>query len=128
LYAAEAAISAGKFPVAILREAIRNLVLMLAPFAPYIAAELWEELGESTNLLRQPWPRFDPSLAKEDEVEVAVQVNGKLRGRVTVPADSSEDTTREAALRDEKVRAAMDGKQIAKVIVVPHKLVNIVVR
>jgi leucyl-tRNA synthetase len=128
LYAAEAAISSGKFPEAILREAIRNLVLILAPFAPYIAAELWEELGDSANLLRQPWPSFDASLAKEDEFEVAVQVNGKLRGRVTVPADSSEDTTREAALRDEKVRAAMDGKQIAKVIVVPRKLVNIVVR
>jgi leucyl-tRNA synthetase len=128
LYAVEAAIAAGKFPEAIVREAMRNLVLMLAPFAPYIAAELWQELGESTDLLRQPWPKFDPALAKEDVVEVAVQVNGKLRGRVTVPADASEDETREAALRDEKVKAAIAGKQIVKIIVIPRKLVNIVVR
>jgi len=110
-------------------EAQRNFVLMLAPFAPYLAHELWETLGEDTaKLLRHPWPKYDPALAKEDEVEMAVQVNGKLRGRIVVSAGASEDSVREAALNDEKVKAAIAGKTIVKIIVVPGKLVNIVVR
>jgi leucyl-tRNA synthetase len=128
LYGAEEAISSGKISAALLRDTMRNLVLMLAPFAPYLAAELWQQMGESSSLLKHPWPVFEPALAKEDEVELAVQVNGKLRARITVPAESTEDFVRERALNDERVRAAIDGKQIMKVIVVPKKLVNIVVR
>jgi leucyl-tRNA synthetase len=110
-------------------EVQRNFVLMLAPFAPYLAHEMWEVLGEDpAKLLRHPWPKYDPALAKEDEIEMAVQVNGKLRGRIVVSADAPEDTVREAALNDEKVKAAIAGKQIVKVIIVPGKLVNIVVR
>ncbi len=71
-------------------EAQRTLVLLLAPFAPYLAHELWEMLGESGNLLKAPWPKYDPVLAKEEEIEIPVQVNGKLRSRVVVPADASE--------------------------------------
>jgi leucyl-tRNA synthetase len=110
------------------RALVRNLLLLLAPFAPYLAHELWEVLGEKSNLLRAPWPQFDPALAKEDEVEIAVQVNGKLRTRLTVAADSSEEAVRQMALADEKVRASLDGKQVVKAIVVPGKLVNIVVK
>ncbi|HYL91672.1 MAG TPA: leucine--tRNA ligase [Alphaproteobacteria bacterium] len=128
LYAVDAEIAAGKFPPAVLADIQRRLVLLLAPFAPYLAAELWETLGEKDNLLRHPWPEYDPMLAKEDEVEYAIQVNGKLRGRVAVAVDSAEDFVRERALSDEKVKAAMDGKQIVKVIVIPGKLVNVVVR
>ena len=128
LYAAEEDIAAGKISQALLHDAQRRLVLLLAPFAPYLAAELWETLGEKENLLRQPWPAYDPDLAKEDEIEYAVQVNGKLRGRVTVSADSAEASIRERALTDDKVKPALDGKQVVKVIVVPGKLVNIVVR
>ena len=106
----------------------RNLVLLLEPFAPYLAGELWEVLGEKSNLLRQPWPVFDPALAKEDEIEYVVQVNGKIRARLSVPADSPEDFVRERALADEKVKAAIEGKQMVKLIVVPGKLVNIVVK
>ena len=112
----------------VLKDANRTLVLLLAPFAPYLAHELWEVLGEKANLLRAPWPRYDPALAKEEEVEIAVQVNGKLRTRLTVAADSSEEAVRQLALADEKVRAALDGKQVVKAIVVPGKLVNIVVK
>ncbi len=79
-------------------------------------------------LLRYPWPAYDPALAKEDEITYAVQVNGKLRSHIVVPADTPEDTVRERVLADEKVRAATDGKQVAKVIVVAGKLVNVVVR
>jgi len=119
---------AGVIPVSLLAEAQRNLILLLAPFAPYLAHELWEMLGERGSLLRAPWPKYDPALAKEDEIEIPVQINGKLRSRIVVPADASEDLIRERALADEKVKAATAGKQIVRVIVVPGKLVNIVVR
>ena len=117
-----------EIPLPVLAEVQRSLVLLLAPFAPYLAHELWEMLGEKGSLLRAPWPKYDPALAKEDEIEIPVQVNGKLRGRIVVPADSTEDAIREAALADEKVKAAIAGKQIVKVIVVPGKLISIVVR
>jgi leucyl-tRNA synthetase len=96
--------------------------------APYFAHELWEMTGEKSNLLKAAWPRFDAALAAEDEIEIPVQVNGKLRSVVVVPADAPEDQIKQAALADEKVRAAIAGKQVAKVIVVLRKLVNIVVR
>jgi len=128
LYGAEEQIAAGSVPSDRLRDLQRTLVLLLAPFAPYLAHELWEVLGEKSNLLRVPWPQYDPALAKEDEVEIAVQVNGKLRTRLTVAADSPEEAVRQLALADEKVRASLDGKQVVKAIVVPGKLVNIVVK
>src|SRR5437870_2790314 len=110
------------------RELARTLVLLLAPFAPYLAHELWEMLGEKGNLLREPWPKYDPALAKEEEIEIPVQINGKLRSRLLVPADAEEEFVRERALADEKVRAALNGKQVDKVILVPGKLVNVVIR
>jgi leucyl-tRNA synthetase len=115
-------------PVSLLAEIQRSLVLLLAPFAPYLAHELWEMLGEKGSLLRAPWPKYDPALAKEEEIEVPVQVNGRLRGRVIVAADASEDAVRERALLDDKIRAAIAGKQVVKVIFVLGKLINIVVR
>jgi leucyl-tRNA synthetase len=128
LYAAEDEISGGKFPAALLADVQRRLVLLLAPFAPYLAAELWEVLGEKENLLRYPWPAYDSALAKEEEITYAVQVNGKLRSHIVFPADTPEDAVRERVLADEKVRAATDGKQVANVIVVAGKLVNVVVK
>ena len=122
------AASASGVPVSLLAEVQRDLTLLLAPFAPYLAHELWEVLGEKTSLLRAPWPKYDPALAKEEEIEIPVQINGKLRSRIVVPADTTEGVMRERALADEKIRAAMAGKQVVKVIVVPGKLVNIVIR
>ncbi len=107
---------------------LENLVLLLAPFAPYLAFELWEQLGQEQNILRAPWPKFDEALAREDEIEVPVQVNGKLRAVVRVPADVDQETLQEAIKADAKVQAAVADKQIVKVIVVPGKLVNIVVK
>jgi leucyl-tRNA synthetase len=115
-------------PASFVSEIQRTFVLLLAPFAPYLAHELWETLGEKGSLLRAPWPKYDPALAKEEEIEIPVQVNGKLRGRIVVPADSGESLIVERALADEKVQAAIAGKQIVKKIYVPGKLVNIVVR
>ena len=128
LYAAEEDIAAGKIDAEVLADTQRKLALLLAPFAPFVASELWEVLGEKESLLRFPWPAYDPALAKEDEITYAVQVNGKLRGHIVVPADSPEETVIDRALAEEKVRAAIGNQQIVKKIFVPGKLVNIVVR
>jgi leucyl-tRNA synthetase len=85
-------------------------------------------LGEKGSLLKAPWPKYDAVLAKEEEIEIPVQVNGKLRGRVVVPADASQELVVERALADEKVKAAIAGKQMVKTIFVPGKLLNFVVR
>jgi leucyl-tRNA synthetase len=119
-------ISAGNVPPEDLAETKRVMVLLLAPFAPYLAHELWEMLGEKESLLKAPWPKYDAALAKEEELEIPVQINGKLRGRIIVPADAAEEFVVDRALADEKVQAAMAGKQIVKKIFVPGKLVNIV--
>jgi leucyl-tRNA synthetase len=117
-----------KIPLSLVAEVQRNLALLLAPFAPYLAHELWEMLGEKGNLLKAPWPKYDAVLAKEEELEIPVQVNGKVRGRILVPADATEDFIIERALADEKAQSAVAGKQLVKTIYVPGKLVNIVVR
>jgi leucyl-tRNA synthetase len=125
---ADAQLAAGEVPPAVMRELLRTLVLLLAPFAPYISAELWEELGEQGSVLRAPWPVSDAELAKEDELEIPVQVNGKLVTVVRVAAGVDAKTIEAAALADEKVKARAAGKNVAKVIVVPGKLVNLVVK
>jgi len=127
LYATEEQKGNG-IPDVLLAQVQRDMVLLLAPFAPYLAHELWQMLGERENLLHAAWPKYDPALAKEEEIEVPVQVNGKLRGRIVVPADASEEEMRTRALAEEKVQAFIAGKQVAKMIIVPAKLVNIVVR
>jgi leucyl-tRNA synthetase len=126
--AARAPDGGGAAHTSLLAEVQRSLVLLLAPFAPYLAHELWEMLGETDNLLKAPWPKFDTELAKEEELEIPVQINGKLRSRVIVPADASESAVLERAIGDDKVKAALAGKQIVKKIYVPGKLVNIVVK
>jgi leucyl-tRNA synthetase len=125
---AEAQLASGEIPAPVVRELLRTLVLLLAPFAPFLSAELWEQLGESGSILRAPWPKSDPALAKEDEIEIPVQINGKLISVVRVPADSDAKTIEAAALADEKVRARTAGKTIVKVIVVPGRAVNLVVK
>ncbi|MGC2297360.1 MAG: leucine--tRNA ligase, partial [Acidobacteriaceae bacterium] len=128
LTAAEAAIGAGKVPDAVLAEILRSLTLMLAPFAPYLAFELWEQIGEKSDLLRAPWPQFDEALAREEQIEIPVQINGRLRAVVRVGAEADEDAVREAALKDEKIAALLAGREIVRIIVVPRKLINIVVK
>jgi leucyl-tRNA synthetase len=128
VYGAEDAIQSGQVPQSLIAEVQRNVALLLAPMAPYLAHELWEMTGETSNLLKAPWPKYDPALAAEDEIAIPVQVNGKLRGLVIVPAGATNDEIEKAALADAKVQAAIAGKQIVKKIVVPGKLVNIVVR
>ena len=128
LYGAEDAIAAGRVPASLIAEVRRKIALLLAPMAPYMAHELWEMTGEKSNLLKASWPKYDPALAAEDEIEIPVQINGKLRSKVVVPATATDDQVKAGAQADEKVKAAVAGKQIMKVIVVPKKLVNIVVK
>lgn len=115
-------------PIALLADVQRSLILLTAPFAPYLAQELWEVLGEKSSLLRQPWPKYDPELAKEDEIEIPISINGKLRSKIVVPVNTSKEELEKLALSDEKIQSLIAGKQIVKVIVVPGKMVNIVVR
>jgi leucyl-tRNA synthetase len=128
IQSADAQLAAGEVPAPVIRELLRTLVLLLAPLAPYLAAELWEGLGEEEAILRAPWPISDPELAKEDELEIPVQINGKLVEVVRVAADADSKTIETAALAGEKVQARTAGKTVAKVIVVPGKLVNLVVK
>jgi len=107
--------------------AMKAFVLMLAPMAPHIAEELWELLGERESLAYAPWPEFDPALLKDDVIEVPVQVNGKLRARISLPADADAAQAEAIARADEKVTAFLEGKTTRKVIVVPGKLINFVV-
>jgi leucyl-tRNA synthetase len=128
LQAADAQLADGVVSAPVVRELLRTLVLLLAPFAPYLAAELWEELGEEGTILRAPWPVSDPELAKENELEIPVQINGKLVTVVRVAADASPKEIEAAALADEKVQSRIAGKTVAKIIVVPGRAVNLVVK
>jgi leucyl-tRNA synthetase len=116
--------------VAVLKEAIEALVLMLSPFAPHMAEELWEKLGHAGGIVGAGWPAFDPEVARAAEVTVPVQVNGKLRARLTVPADTAEEQLREIALADPQVKKYAEGKTVKTVVVAGSpaaRLVSIVV-
>ncbi len=108
------------------RRVAETLVRLLAPFAPHVSEELWHRLGHEDSVANADWPSYDPRLLVEREVEYPVQVNGKLRGRVTVPADADEAAIEAAAKSDEKVAAALAGKTVRKAIVVKGRLVNLV--
>jgi leucyl-tRNA synthetase len=108
--------------------ALRTLVLMLAPFAPHQAEELWSRLGRPYSVHQQVWPAWDPDAVREETITLVLQVNGRVRDRVQVPAGLDEAGLRETALASEKVRKFIDGMQVQDVIVVRGKLVNVVVR
>jgi leucyl-tRNA synthetase len=116
----------GEPGAAVFADAVRGLVSMLAPFAPHTAEELWEAIGDGRLVADSPWPEFDAGIAADEVVTVAVQVMGKLRARVEMPAESSREEMERLALAHENVQRHIEGKQVRKVIVVPGKLVNIV--
>ena len=109
-------------------EAVNKLLVLMAPSTPHIAEELWEQTGHDYSIHNQNWPQWDETLAKDEEVTLVVQVNGKLRDRINVPISVTEDEARQLALESPKVRPHIEGKQIVKEIYVPLKLVNLVVR
>ncbi|EGQ0359607.1 leucine--tRNA ligase [Staphylococcus pseudintermedius] len=105
-----------------------GFVKMLAPIAPHVGEELWSILGHDTTITYQPWPSFDPSLLEEDVVEIVVQVNGKVRAKIEIPKDMSKADMEATALANDNIKAAVEGKDVKKVIAVPQKLVNIVAK
>jgi len=107
---------------------VETLALLLAPFAPHIAEELWEKIGHRPSIFSSRWPQYDESKIKKGEVTVVLQVNGKVRSTVSVPVDSDEEALKAAALADKNIQRHLDSRQIVKVIVVRNKLVNLVVR
>jgi leucyl-tRNA synthetase len=110
------------------QKSVEALVIMIAPTAPHLAEELWHRLGHKESVHNQRWPLWDEALAKEDEITLVLQVNGKLRDRPTVPASIGEDDAKKMALASEKVQPFLQGKTVVNVIYVPGKLVNIVVK
>ena len=122
--AKETASSPGEF--AVVREAVQSLIVMLSPFVPHITQELWEAMGNTGQLLRMSWPEFDPNWCEEQEVTVAVQVNGKLRATVTVAKDADQETVEERAFAEANVKRFLEGADIKKVIYVPNKIINII--
>ena len=115
-------------PPAVTASILDNVVLLIAPFAPYLAAELWQQLGHEDAVLRHPWPKYDADFAKEAELELPVQVNGKLKAVVKVPIEHTREQVENLVLSDPKVKAAIAGKTMIKLIVVPGKLLNILVK
>src|SRR6185503_10152160 len=108
-------------------DAVRTLVKLLNPVGPHISEEMWERLGEKTLLADASWPEYDAAAAAEPEITIVVQVNGRVRDRLMLPAGTGEDKVRELALASEKVRSALDGGTPAKVVYVPDRLINFVV-
>ena len=109
-----------------LREAVEAFIVMINPMMPHLAEELWEQLGHKTPLTETPWPKADPALLENDTVTLAVQVNGKMRATITLPASADQKAAEDEALAQETVKAALEGKSVRKVIVVPGRIVNVV--
>jgi leucyl-tRNA synthetase len=109
------------------REAIEKLVLCLSPFAPHLAEQLWELLGHRPSIANQPWPQFDPAWCVDDVLEIAVQVNGKVRGRAALARNADEATARASALADPNVSKFLEGKALKKLVYVPGKILNFIV-
>ncbi len=113
--------------LSVLKFSIENLILLLSPFSPHIAEELWEAAGNNPSVFEQPWPEWDEEAAKEEEIEMVVQVNGKLRARVMISAGTPDDEMKKLAIDDPRIKEIIGDKAIKKVIVVKGKLVNIVI-
>ncbi|MDP4147339.1 MAG: class I tRNA ligase family protein, partial [Bacillota bacterium] len=113
---------------AFLKETILDFIKLIAPFAPHFAEEQWEAFGMGYSVFNEAWPEFDAKALVKDEVEIAIQINGKIKARINIPSDLSDDQIKEAALNDDNIKAAAEGKTIVKVIVIKGRLVNIVVK
>jgi len=126
LYQTKDAIEATPRAESVWRETVEALVVLLSPFCPHVAEELWETVGKKASVITAPWPQYDREAIAEEEITVVVQVNGKLRDRLLVPVSAAEEQVKEIALASPKVRRHIDGKEVKKTIFVPQKLVNIV--
>ena len=113
---------------AVIKEGVETIVTILAPFAPHIGEELWAMIGKEGSIFNISWPKYDETALVKDEVEIVVQINGKVRGKLSVAANISREEMEKVAMEDEKIKALVEGKTIVKVVAVPKKLVNIVVK
>jgi leucyl-tRNA synthetase len=109
-------------------KAVETLLTVLNPFTPHITEEMWSQLGHEDRLYQKSWPVCDEAALVKDEIEVIVQINGKLRDKLLLPNNSSKEATEEAARNLDKVKEAIDGRNVVKVIVVPNKIINFVVK
>jgi leucyl-tRNA synthetase len=126
IYVSEVKDRTDEISMRVMREAIETTVLLLSPFVPHFAEELWEALGNRDSIMKNPWPDYDREAVLEEEILIVVQVNGKLRDRITIPASYGEEEVKAWALKSEKIQKLMEGKEVKRVILVPQKLVNIV--
>jgi leucyl-tRNA synthetase len=126
VYASEIKDRTDEISMRVVREAIETVVILLSPFVPHFSEELWEVLGNRGSMIKHPWPDYDREAVVEEEILIVVQVNGKLRDRMTVPAAYGEEQVKEWALKSERIKQLLGGKPVRRVIFVPQKLVNIV--
>lgn len=126
IYVSEAKDRTDEISRRVVREAIETVVVLLSPFVPHFAEELWEVLGNRESIIKTRWPDYDPEAVLEDEILIVIQVNGRLRDRMTIPASYREEEVKAWALKSERIRKLVEGKEIKRVILVPKKLVNIV--
>jgi leucyl-tRNA synthetase len=113
---------------ALIEEVAENIVLLLAPFAPFITEELWEYLGKEGNVHRAEWPTYNEEALKKDEITIVIQVNGKVRDKINVAADADEDEVKEKAMQAENIKSYLEDGNLVKTIYIPKKLVNLVVK
>jgi leucyl-tRNA synthetase len=109
------------------RSQLERFVLVLSPFAPHLAEEMWQALGHERTLAYEPWPRFDPAFTREEEVEIPVQVDGRVRARIRVPANATEEEIGRIACAEERISRLLGSRPPKRIVVVPGRLVNIVV-
>jgi len=112
----------------LIKEAVDTMLLLLSPFCPHICEELWQLTGHAESIYLQSWPQYDPAALVEDEVEIVLQVNGRVRDKINVPTQASDEDLRRISLENQKIRELTNGKKIVKMVVVPGKLVNIVIK
>jgi leucyl-tRNA synthetase len=108
------------------RDQLERFTIVLSPFAPHIAEELWSRMGNEPSIADASWPAYDEAMLREDRIELPVQIMGKVRGKITVPADADQAAVERAALADARIGELLAGKTVRKVVVVPGKIVNIV--
>jgi leucyl-tRNA synthetase len=111
----------------LIKQGLATMIVMLAPFVPHLAGELWEQLGHRESLNQIPWPVYAPEALEEEKLLIVVQINGKVRGKITVPADVTQEDVQTEALADSRVAGFLDGKKVQRMVYVPRRLLNIVV-
>jgi leucyl-tRNA synthetase len=120
-------VSEDKESLSVIKFSLERMALLLSPFAPHLSEELWSMLGNSPSIFERQWPTFDEEALKEEEIQIVIQINGKVRDRISIPADSDEDFVKEKALKTQKIAPKIQGRSIKKIIYVPQRLINIVI-